>query len=669
MCGILGFIKNDNFKFSRTEFGCLISSLYKLSQSRGQDASGWAQVDKNKIEVFKTAKSPDRLVSSFEFKELVSRYAEIEAFIGHARMETNGTNLKMSNNQPVVKDNCISIHNGIILNDRELWEKHKNLKRLFEVDTEVINSLLNNYINNNDNLEMACENAINELEGSFSIATLFENLNCLFLATNTGSLYTCKQIHNEFIFFASEKVFIQSIIKNLYHGDFEQFEIKKLEPGKACIIELGNLERHDFFLNSEMNDKIGLISIENIKRKRKLVIKEDSTNNSQGINIISNTQNISNIKKFIIDSYKANTEKIHELKRCVNCILPETMPFINFDEKGICNYCKYYKHKSLYSPDALEEILTKYRSKTGKIDCIVAFSGGRDSSFSLDYIKEKLRMNPIAYSYDWGMLTDIGRRNQARMLGNLGIEHILIAADIHRKRLNIHKNVEAWLRKPSLGTIPLFMAGDKQYFYYANTLKKKYGLDLLIMGENYLEKTVFKNGFAGIKQDPDGYMAYHVSNYNKMRMLFYYLGQVLSNVGYINDSIIDTVGGFLSYYFIDHTYLNLFDYIKWDEGEVDRILKQHSWEYEDGYSSSWRIGDGTVAFYNYIYYSVAGFTENDTFRSNQIREGQISRETAIRLTEESNYPRLDSLIWYANTINIDIFAGIHKIEEVKKLYV
>ena len=43
------------------------------------------------------------------------------------------------------------------------------------------------------------------------------------------------------------------------------------------------------------------------------------------------------------------------------------------------------------------------------------------------------------------------------------------------------------------------------------------------------------------------------------------------------------------------------------------------------------IGDGTAAFYNYVYQTIAGFTEHDTFRSNQIREGMITREQAMQL--------------------------------------
>ena len=40
---------------------------------------------------------------------------------GHSRLVTNGTQLNSDNNQPVVKDNIIGIHNGIIVNSDSLW--------------------------------------------------------------------------------------------------------------------------------------------------------------------------------------------------------------------------------------------------------------------------------------------------------------------------------------------------------------------------------------------------------------------------------------------------------------------------------------------------------------------------------------------------------------------
>ena len=83
----------------------------------------------------------------------------------------------------------------------------------------------------------------------------------------------------------------------------------------------------------------------------------------------------------------------HNLKRCKRCILTETMPFIEFDSKGVCNYChgqnKVHRKKNILD---LKKEIKKYRSHDGSPDCIVPFSGGRDSTFSLHFIKKVLKL-------------------------------------------------------------------------------------------------------------------------------------------------------------------------------------------------------------------------------------------------------------------------------------
>ena len=39
-----------------------------------------------------------------------------------------------------------------------------------------------------------------------------------------------------------------------------------------------------------------------------------------------------------------------DLKRCKKCVLPETMPFIEFDKSGVCNYCNSYKKRNIPKP-------------------------------------------------------------------------------------------------------------------------------------------------------------------------------------------------------------------------------------------------------------------------------------------------------------------------------
>ena len=69
-------------------------------------------------------------------------------------------------------------------------------------------------------------------------------------------------------------------------------------------------------------------------------------------------------------------------------------------------------------------------------------------------------MNPIAYTYDWGLTTDISRINQSRICGKLGVEHIIRSANISKKRLFVRENIMAWLKKPLLGMLHIIQAGD-----------------------------------------------------------------------------------------------------------------------------------------------------------------------------------------------------------------
>ena len=97
-------------------------------------------------------------------------------------------------------------------------------------------------------------------------------------------------------------------------------------------------------------------------------------------------------------------------------------------------------------------------------------------------------------------------------------------------------------------------------------------------------------------------------------------------------------------------------------------MNKYNWEKAVDTDSTWRIGDGTASFYNYVYTLIAGFSENDTFRSNQIREGLISREEGLDLIYKENEPRYNSLKWYLNIIGLDFNDVINKINKIPRLY-
>ena len=265
--------------------------------------------------------------------------------------------------------------------------------------------------------------------------------------------------NNDLLIFASERFMLSELAKQL---DLEKiigsFIIQQVKPNSGITVNLNEFEIHSFDFEVANSTQP-----ETIVSKKQIKVKTFKSNKKQkstvlDINEIHLTPIAESEKKILIYPI----DKIKELKRCTKCILPHTFPFIHFDEKGVCNYCKNYKIKNQPKPiDELIKMVEPYKKKDGSPDVLIPFSGGRDSTYVLHVVKKVLGLNPIAFTYDWGMVTDLARRNIASICGKLGVENIIVAADIHWKRENIRKNISAWLKKPDLGMIPLFMAGDK----------------------------------------------------------------------------------------------------------------------------------------------------------------------------------------------------------------
>ena len=608
-----------------------------LSESRGKEAAGIAFSHGEALEVYKAPVPARQMLRSDGFKRLFREVGKNGdgngklAFIGHSRLVTDGAREVNLNNQPVVTSGIVGIHNGIIVNHAQLWEKHRNLERQYEVDSEIIFALLRDHLDRGAPLEEASKRTFAELEGAASIAALFEDKGALLLATNNGSLYY-RRANGTFVF-ASER-YILDRMKDV------PGETVHVEPGQSVVIDLPGGPRRTVVDRSPVE-----VARPRPPRTVDLAALEE---------------------RFPYVSLR------DRLRRCTRCVLPETMPFIDFDEDGVCGYCRRYRRVMPRGADALEEMVARYRRTDGRPDCLVAVSGGRDSTYGLHYIKTVLGMNPVAYTYDWGMVTDLARRNISRICGKLGVEHILVSADIPLKRAYIRKNVEAWLARPSLATVPLFMAGDKAYFHYLNKTREQLGVELAFLCENPLERTDFKTGFAGLPptlHDEDHSTAIPLRH--RVKLASFYAAEFARNPRYFNTSLWDTAKAFFFFYLIRRQYQNLYRYIQWDEVTVEStLLDVYDFERADDTKTLWRIGDGTAPFYNYIYHAIAGLTENDTFRSNQIRLGVIDRKSALDLVERDNRARLPSMHWYLETIGIEKSMAdvLDIIERVPKLY-
>ncbi len=656
MCGIFGFIAPAGTPWDADLMRHFISDLIGRSEPRGRDAAGLVIISDGQASVFKKAMRPDRLLKRRDFRDFMAanlgaatmpasgggtKLSRPLAVIGHCRLVTNGAEIVPGNNQPIITGKTVGIHNGIVTNDAALWAMHDDLVRQLDTDSEIIFQLVDARVAAGMGMADALSETYQELVGTASTALYSDGQDALALASNNGSLFYAHVADPGVLFFASERFILEAFMAANQEAIGGTGATVQIKASDAVLVPLLDAVPLPFKLDPK-GGRSEIPSAPYIK----------SATPAPGFML----QDVS--------------EKIADIPRCTNCILPSTYPFIEFDADGVCNYCRSHQPPKLAGPGALEAELAKYRRDDGEVDCIMAFSGGRDSSYGLHVMKKDYGMTPVAFSYDWGMVTDIARRNQARMCGALGVEHVFRAADIAAKRRYIRKNIDAWLKRPHLGMIPLFSAGDKFFLDIAREMREEMKVPLVVFcAGNPLERTDFKAGFAGVRESQHAQVLFAFSLANKLGLASFYAWQYLRNPAYINESLLDSFGAFRSSFVGHDNFMYLFHYLKWDEEIInDTLIGQYDWETAPHTDNTWRIGDGYTSFINYIYHSVAGFSEFDTFRSQQIRAGLIGREEALQLAIKDNQPDLPTLYEFAGQVGFNLEEVLIRIDSIPKLY-
>jgi hypothetical protein len=184
-----------------------------------------------------------------------------------------------------------------------------------------------------------------------------------------------------------------------------------------------------------------------------------------------------------------------------------------------------------------------------------------------------------------------------------------------------------------------------------------------------IEDAPYKTGLMGVPQDDHGNTLTGMSLRNKLGMVGYFAKNYLKNPAYFNESLLDTANAFYQTFVVKDDFLYLFQYLPWrEETIVNTIREEYDWEVAQDTRSTWRIGDGTAAFYNYIYATIAGFTEDDAMLSNMIREDHIDRDEALRRSIEYAKPRWPSVREYANLIGISAEEALQVINAAPKMY-
>ena len=647
MCGIFGISATINPKQDYDKIIFDLKKLITLSEKRGSDTFGVSFKLTDKTLIYKTNEKPTKAVNKKDYKNFLEKNLKKNLnnnllLVGQTRLVTNGSKFSYQNNQPLESKNIIGVHNGIFTNLQNNNEKKTENLEGYNIKSDSLTFFENiSEFTKNKNFVSHYIEYLKNTTGNYSVALQVRNENKIIISSNCGSLYY--YFDENFFCFASEKNIL-----------------------------------HDFLLISKLFDSNKVVKRDIIQCLNKTIVYDKDKNSLSLIsheetnNIDDNLNINTELNLNVFNNFQFQEKKLKNLKKCTKCILPETYPHIHFDKDGICNYCLNYEKQIFLGEDALNNYLKKFRSNSDKPDCIVGLSGGRDSCYGLHLLKTKYGLNPVAYTYDWGLTTDISRVNAAKVCGKLGVEHIIRSADIEKKRKYVNLNLFSWLKRPHLGMLPIIQAGDKGFYDYGRKLSKELNINLVVHCTGHqLEQREFFLGFAGISQKlKNNQRMYSYNIKTKLKMLYWYSLQFILNPSYINSALLDNFNGFLASFVRKDDFLHLFNYEPWNEAEIQKVLnEQYNWQDDVSYGKNqWRMGDGQTAFNNFVYYMIAGFSEYDNFRSNQIREGTLSRDEALELCHEDNKIKYDTLKNFSDVIGFNLDNVLSKINCLDKLY-
>lgn len=184
MCGIVGYIGFEDVK------EIILGGLEKL-EYRGYDSSGIAVLDKNEVYI---CKEKGRIA---DLRNRIDKKITGTLGIGHTRWATHGAPNKTNSHPHQSSSKRFTlVHNGIIENEEELKHKYLNETEFTsDTDTEVIVQLLEKFVNDGEEVELAIRHTMSKLKGSYALAIIDKmDMDTLYAAKNKTPLLAGKGV-------------------------------------------------------------------------------------------------------------------------------------------------------------------------------------------------------------------------------------------------------------------------------------------------------------------------------------------------------------------------------------------------------------------------------------------------------------------------------------------
>jgi aminotransferase len=133
---------------------------------------------------------------------------------------------------------------------------------------------------------------------------------------------------------------------------------------------------------------------------------------------------------------------LRDFQVCTRCCMDTTDHEIEFDDKGVCNHCKYFDNQLSYywHPDEKgEKLLLQMVSEVQaygrgkKYDSIIGLSGGVDSSYLACKVRE-WGLRPLAVHVDGGWNSELAVKNIEQIVTRVGLDLVTHVVDWEEMR-------------------------------------------------------------------------------------------------------------------------------------------------------------------------------------------------------------------------------------------
>jgi N-acetyl sugar amidotransferase len=129
--------------------------------------------------------------------------------------------------------------------------------------------------------------------------------------------------------------------------------------------------------------------------------------------------------------------KATDFTECTRCVQDTTVPGIEFDDNGVCNFCHSHDELTRLFPNDergeafLQQLFARIKAdgKDKPYDCVVGISGGRDSTFLLWCCVKRWKLRPLAVHFNDGFDNPVAGENMLRAVEILGVKLITITSD------------------------------------------------------------------------------------------------------------------------------------------------------------------------------------------------------------------------------------------------